>query len=84
MRVDDSGQFLMIAPGNQAFLDLMADTAYAADPRGVLKRSPYIDNNDNTAVKINSVSTKVLRCDLRKLLGESTTASVFDPPPPPF
>lgn len=84
MRVDKSGNYLMIANGNQEFLALMANTAYSAGPRGVLKRSPHIDNNDNTAVKINSVSTKVLRCDLLKLLGESTTASTVEPPETPY
>lgn len=84
MRVEESGKFLMIAPGIQQFLALMADTAYSADPRGVLKRSPWIDNNDNIAVKINSVSKKVLRCDLLKLLGESTTESTGGPPEMPF
>jgi hypothetical protein len=79
MKVDKSGNYLMIANGNQEFAALMAETAYSADPRGVLKRSPDIDSYDNKTVRINSVPTKVLRCNLRKLLGESTTESTVEP-----
>jgi putative DNA primase/helicase len=69
MKIDNGD--LLIAHRNPGFRALMAPTIYKVDTRGVLLRSPCIDNNSNKGARVNSVSTKVLRCDLGKLLGES-------------
>jgi putative DNA primase/helicase len=77
LTVDDKDD-LLIANDNSGLRALMADTVYAADLRGVLKRSPYITTNDNRTVRINCIPTKCLRGDLCKLLGESTTETTVE------
>jgi putative DNA primase/helicase len=62
MKITDN--HLLLSNTSTELRNLMADTNFAADWRGILLRLPGADRNDNKAVRMNGVCVKVTRVAL--------------------
>jgi putative DNA primase/helicase len=66
--------YLLLSNSSQELRNMMANTNFAADWRGVLLRIPGADRNDNRVAKFHGVSSKCIRIPLEPLLRQTDEA----------
>jgi putative DNA primase/helicase len=65
MKIMDN--YLVLSNTSNELRQLMSDTTFKADWRGILLRLPGADRNDNRAIRMNGVAVKVTRVDLSSI-----------------
>ena len=59
--------YLVLSNSSNELRNLMSDTTFKADWRGILLRLPGADRNDNRPVRMNGIPVKVTRVDLASI-----------------